>query len=324
MPAASPDPHAVGIAHAIQQAMPTTPHDDQTIALFGSRAAGKHRPDSDVDIMVISNRFLTPANANCLTDIAQQAAQAYMAVNPPQLEIDVNLIWQEPFLLHRHFQGNLSGQVWHYGIFMRDVGWGWGRREPAGISEQDIDFMMTSACSQFADAQTTNIREPDTDRAAFSSPIAERLMLAEHCHNAFHYAINIGNRGDKEFKYHTAAAAIAIPLDALLSAHGDLFLFPQNLRGAWNHYVLNYHDPTDCNEAQLATAMTALLGCEVLYDSAPDGAGRNWLDEYQSHFRQRTEPEPAGRESELRLQGLVERAFLCLQASLEDFTTWPA
>lgn len=324
MPAASPDPHAVSIAHAIQQAMPPTPHDNQTVALFGSRATGRQRPDSDVDIMVISSNFLTPANANRLTDIAQQAAQAYMATNPPQLEIDVNLIWQEAFLLHRHFQGNLSGQVWHYGVFTRNMAWGCGRREPAGISEQDIDFMMTSSCSKFADAQTANIREPDTDRAAFSWSIAERLMLAEHCHSSFHYAINIGNHGDMEFKYHAAAAAIAIALESLLSAHGDPFLFPQNLRGAWNHYVLNYHDSTDCHEAQLAAAMTELLGCEVLYDSAPDRAGRNWLDEYQRHFQQRTEPEPAGRESELRLQGLVERAFLCLQASLEDFTTRPA
>ena len=43
-----PDPHAVNIARAVQQAV----HPDVVI-LHGSRARGDYRPDSDVDLLVV-------------------------------------------------------------------------------------------------------------------------------------------------------------------------------------------------------------------------------------------------------------------------------
>ncbi len=50
-----PDPAAVAIAQAAHRAVRHS-----AIILFGSRAAGTHRPDSDVDIMLVY-----PKSRNC-------------------------------------------------------------------------------------------------------------------------------------------------------------------------------------------------------------------------------------------------------------------
>ena len=47
-PSPPPDGHALNIAHAVQRAVAP-----DTVLLFGSRATGKHRADSDVDILII-------------------------------------------------------------------------------------------------------------------------------------------------------------------------------------------------------------------------------------------------------------------------------
>ena len=70
-PSPSPDGHALNIAHAVQQAVAP-----DTVLLFGSRATGKHRADSDVDILII--RPDPPQSAAS----AQRAAAAYMDTHP--------------------------------------------------------------------------------------------------------------------------------------------------------------------------------------------------------------------------------------------------
>ena len=49
--AAKADPQALAIARAAQDAVGP----DAAVILFGSRATGRHRPDSDVDLMVLSD-----------------------------------------------------------------------------------------------------------------------------------------------------------------------------------------------------------------------------------------------------------------------------
>ena len=44
----TPDPKALGLAHLVQEAV-----SPDTVILFGSRARGDHRPDSDMDLMLI-------------------------------------------------------------------------------------------------------------------------------------------------------------------------------------------------------------------------------------------------------------------------------
>ena len=71
-PSPSPDGHALNIAHAVQRAVAP-----DTVLLFGSRATGKHRADSDVDILIIRPDPPQSAAAG-----AQRAAAAYMDTYP--------------------------------------------------------------------------------------------------------------------------------------------------------------------------------------------------------------------------------------------------
>ncbi len=57
MQKAQPDPHALNIATIVQRAVAP-----DIVILFGSRATGRHREDSDVDMLVIAPDEAKPAN----------------------------------------------------------------------------------------------------------------------------------------------------------------------------------------------------------------------------------------------------------------------
>ena len=82
----TPDPHAIKIAQAIQKAVAPS-----MVILHGSRASGDHRPDSDLDLLIVS---VPGADQNAS---AGQAAEEYMRSNPPTLDHDVVSIPMEDF-----------------------------------------------------------------------------------------------------------------------------------------------------------------------------------------------------------------------------------
>ena len=75
-----PDPHALGIAAAVQEAVAP-----DTVILFGSRAVGAYREDSDLDILVVTeSEHHASAGA-----VAEHAAESHMGQNPPELELGI-------------------------------------------------------------------------------------------------------------------------------------------------------------------------------------------------------------------------------------------
>ena len=72
-PAGIPDPHAMEVARVIQEAV----NPDLTI-LYGSRAVGDHREDSDLDIMVVTGG----TSAIAPESRALRAARAFIDENP--------------------------------------------------------------------------------------------------------------------------------------------------------------------------------------------------------------------------------------------------
>ena len=68
----------MAVAKAVQDAIAP-----DTVILFGSRARGDHRSDSDVDLMVMAN-----GNALSAMAIARNADKAYFEAPPPRLGID--------------------------------------------------------------------------------------------------------------------------------------------------------------------------------------------------------------------------------------------
>ena len=74
-----PDPHAIDIAQAVQKEA-----GQATVILFGSRATGRYRQNSDLDLLVVTDE--NPVSAELR---ACHAARIYMKAHPPRLELNV-------------------------------------------------------------------------------------------------------------------------------------------------------------------------------------------------------------------------------------------
>ena len=105
------DAQALAIAQAVQAAVAPA-----TVILFGSRAVGDYRPDSDVDLLVVSDE----ANPKDTAFRAKKAAAAFMRHCPPDLEVNPMGISRREFRRCRQSFQHLAGQAARYGVFMSD------------------------------------------------------------------------------------------------------------------------------------------------------------------------------------------------------------
>lgn len=103
-----PDPIALAAAKAAQQAV-----SPDTVILFGSRARGDHRPNSDLDLLIV-----------CVDDTvgpvarARKAVRTHFEANPPRLSADVIPIQKAKFDYCRRAKNHVSGQAMRDGIIM--------------------------------------------------------------------------------------------------------------------------------------------------------------------------------------------------------------
>ena len=107
-PTAAPDPIGLAVAGVAQQAA-----EPNTVILFGSRARGDHRPDSDVDLLVIFRKD----NATATSRI-KQAVKAYFADNPPEVGVDIVPIEKNRFEYSRRARNHVAAQALRDGIIM--------------------------------------------------------------------------------------------------------------------------------------------------------------------------------------------------------------
>jgi predicted nucleotidyltransferase len=80
---------------------------EQTI-LFGSRARGDHRPDSDIDVLIISKRSPTE---EWLDDLRDRARKVQKARLPEASGIDVICMTVDEFAGRRHLRNNLANSI---------------------------------------------------------------------------------------------------------------------------------------------------------------------------------------------------------------------
>lgn len=80
---------------------------EQTI-LFGSRARGDHRPDSDIDVLIISKRSPTEEWLDDLRDRARKVQKAHL---PEASGIDVICMTVDEFAGRRHLRNNLANSI---------------------------------------------------------------------------------------------------------------------------------------------------------------------------------------------------------------------
>ena len=104
----TPDPAALAIARAAQDSVRHS-----TVILFGSRAAGAHRPDSDVDLMLVYSKAGIAEQARI-----HKAIEAHFQANPPSLRVDIVPMELGQFDYCRRAKNHVAGQASRKGIIM--------------------------------------------------------------------------------------------------------------------------------------------------------------------------------------------------------------
>ena len=104
----APDKIGLAAARAAQQAA-----GDSTVILFGSRARGDHKPESDVDLLLVYRG--EPIAAYCR---ANQAIRNYFKQNPPWLRVSLLTISRQEFEYCRRAPNHVAAQALRDGIVM--------------------------------------------------------------------------------------------------------------------------------------------------------------------------------------------------------------
>ena len=104
----TPDPTGMAAAMAAQEA-----NRGNTVILFGSRARGDHRPDSDVDILIVCQDSTIAAESR-----ARAAIRKYFQQNPPRLGVDIVTFTDEKFSQSRRAPNHVAGQAVRDGVVM--------------------------------------------------------------------------------------------------------------------------------------------------------------------------------------------------------------
>ena len=103
----NPDPHALNIARAVQTSV-----QPDLVILFGSRAAGDHREDSDIDILLVT----CGENHTSSQLTAKKAAESYMRKHPPELELGIISMDRKTFDRRRLANQHVAGQAVIHGV----------------------------------------------------------------------------------------------------------------------------------------------------------------------------------------------------------------
>ena len=104
---------------------------EQTI-LFGSRARGDHRPDSDIDVLIIKDPQPT---GDWLEDLRDRARTMQMSELPEASGIDVICMTAREFDTRRHLRNNLANSIAKQGSPIMPLA-----PEQADPSEESIDW----------------------------------------------------------------------------------------------------------------------------------------------------------------------------------------
>ncbi len=108
------DPLGLSIAQAAQDAAP-----DAVVILFGSRARGDHRADSDVDLLVIADDNAESDRLAIKTRASRAAHRKLLAGPPAEIGIDVISMYRSKFDYFRTAKTHVAAQALRDGVIMR-------------------------------------------------------------------------------------------------------------------------------------------------------------------------------------------------------------
>ena len=261
----APDQHALSIARAVQREVAP-----DIVILFGSRATGQHREDSDVDLLLIS------LDGSKRGGRAGRAASAYMNQHSPFLEVNVVNMTLAEFQRNRRAKQHLAGQADHYGVAI-----GMERMNYGAGYEDDYPEHWPAT------------RQRLENTAEWSKQFND--MVAE-------------DHWNQKLMGFSAQQQVENALRGLLSAHNDPTTFRHGLNGIWEYYVGTYYDPNNPATRRLYESVAQLLNHTTYEDpDSPTGYG-NWLVKYAADYRYNIAPRPMDRSEKATLQTMVNDA----------------
>lgn len=279
MQSAPPDQHAINIARAVYREVAPN-----VVILFGSRATGRHRADSDVDLLVVS--LAEPGKGSS----PGRAASDYMHENPPVLEVNIVNMTLAEFQRNRRAKQHLAGQADHYGVAI------------------GMEKMSCDAGAGYED-----------DYPGHWPATRQRLENVAEWGKQFNDMVADDHWNQKLMGF-SAQQAVENALRGLLSAHNDPTTFRHGLDGIWEYYVNTYHDPDDPETKELYQSATELMEHTRYPDPAsPTGYG-NWLTRYAADYRYNIAPRPMARSEKVELQALVNDAANRLVARIHQLS----
>lgn len=101
-----PDPLALRVAGYLHDA-----EQPQATILFGSRARGNHRPDSDIDLLVVAPQEVSNSLEHAVRDLASQLYQR-------RIPVDINHTTMERLENNKEFINSLATQAMLHGVVL--------------------------------------------------------------------------------------------------------------------------------------------------------------------------------------------------------------
>ena len=239
----NPEQHALNVARAAQHnAAPAM------VILFGSRATGRYREGSDVDLLVVTDDD-NPRGAEFR---AYHAAREYMRANPPRLGTDVIGMTRAEFDRCRRANQHIAGQAARYGIVMNGETLAPPPPPPDGYPDH----------------------WPETRRRVESAEAWQRSLAdmvdAEHWH--------------QELVAFTAQQAVENALKGWLSAHNGSRTWGHELLELWVD-IQNNEDWSDDTLSEAYRALPELFRYTHYVDPGHPQEAKDWLTDYAARYR---------------------------------------
>ncbi len=240
---ARPDPLALTVADAVQQSVAPA-----QVILFGSRARGDNRPNSDIDLIVITD----DSNTAGPEIRAKLAARECLRTLQQDLGVDVVAMTAGAFSRARQASQHVAGQASNQGVWM---------------SRQNPDYPAP---------------EPDNFPAHWPETVRRLQTLDEWL-----YQVNDmleRQSGPQRILGFGAQQAVENALKAWLSTHNLPRNYGHDLTTLWDE--IKSLPETSASEAQGAVAAVDSLFDHIRYED-PDHPGRqlDWLSKYAVEYR---------------------------------------
>ena len=264
----NPDPLGLQIARAIQEAVQPA-----EVILYGSRAVGEHRQDSDVDILIVTQDRQGAGTA---------ATTAQNWLNTVKLDADVSIrtMTLEEFDRRRRLGQSLAGQASRHGINAM------GRQPEYHPQHQPHDEEIWQEARSW-------------------------LQISEESRQDYNVHEDINHQNLKALGYQ-AQQALENAIKGILAAHDDQSRFLRDLSAMWDYIDRNL-PWTNNQEAQEGKRAVRKLMDYVTFQEHPSGQTLNWLTTFDEGYRHEIVPRNRTWEERKELQYPVNRAVTALQ-----------